>query len=250
VSAVRIRQIALVARELEPVVADLRTVFGLGEGFRDPGVGEFGLHNAVMAIGHTFLEVVSPVRAGTTAERFLDKRGGDGGYMVILQTADLAADRRRLAALGVRIVWEVTLDDIATIHLHPRDLGGAIVSLDQPRPPESWRWAGPGWQAKVRTDVVRAITGVTIEAADPPGLAARWAEVLGLEPPRQSGDALEIALDPGAIRFVAGGERGDGIVAITLAAADAERALATARERGLEASSRSVRMSGVHFDLE
>src|SRR2546425_11952165 len=101
-----------------------------------------------MPVGATFLEVVSPVREGTTAGRLLDRRGGDGGYMVILQTADLRADRARLAALGVRIVWQVELDDIATVHLHPRDLGGAIVSLDQPVPPESWRWGGPEWQGK------------------------------------------------------------------------------------------------------
>src|SRR5206468_3297106 len=172
---------ALVARELEPVVADLRAVFGLPEGFRDPGVGEFGLHNAVMAVGTTLLEVVSPVRAGTTAGRFLEKQGGDGGYMVILQTAHLDAARRRLATLGMRIVWEVALDDIATVHLHPRDIGGAIVSLDQPRPPASWRWGGPVWRAKARTDVVRGIAGATLAGTDAPRLAARWAEVLGVD---------------------------------------------------------------------
>ena len=69
-----IRQVALVARDLEPVVADLCAVFGLEVAFRDPGVGEFGLHNAVMPVGTTFLEVVSPVREGTTAGRFLEKR--------------------------------------------------------------------------------------------------------------------------------------------------------------------------------
>ena len=37
--------------------------------FRDPGVAAFGLQNAVMPIGRTFLEVVSPVQEGTTAGR-------------------------------------------------------------------------------------------------------------------------------------------------------------------------------------
>src|SRR5207302_1544425 len=95
------------------------------------------------AVTHLRCGQTADHREGTTAGRRIDKRRGDGGYMVILQTANLRADRARLAALGVRIVWQVELDDIATAHLHPRDLGGAIVSLDQPVPPESWRWGGP-----------------------------------------------------------------------------------------------------------
>ena len=245
-----IRQVALVARDLEPVVADLCTVFGLEVAFRDPGVGEFGLHNAVMPAGTTFLEVVSPVREGTTAGRFLDKRGGDGGYMVILQTADFESARARFAALGVRIVWQITLDDIATVHLHPRDVGGAIVSLDQPRPPESWRWGGPGWEARVHTDVVGGIASVTIEAPDPERLAGRWAEVLGLPPPRRAGAAFVLPLQPGVIRFVAAGSESEGIAGLGLAAVDASRALAVARDRGLRTRGESVWIGSVRFDLE
>ena len=239
-----IRQIALVARGLDPVVADICAVLGIAVGFRDPGVAEFGLRNAVMPVGTTFLEVVSPMRDGTTAGRFLERRGGDGGYMVILQTAALDADRRRLAALGVRIVWEVTLDDIATVHLHPRDIGGAIVSLDQPRPPKSWRWGGPEWQAKARTAVVRGIASVSLESPEPERLTGRWAEVLGVAP-RGAG---EIALEPGLLRFVRG-ER-EGIAAVGLVAVDGGRALAAARGRGLRVEGRSVWVAGVRFDLE
>ena len=124
----RIRQIALVARELDPVVDDLCAVLGVEVAFNDPGVAEFGLKNAVMALGDQFLEVVSPFRADASAARYLERRRGDGGYMVILQSDDLDADRTRLARVGARIVWEIAFDDIATIHLHPRDVGGAIVS--------------------------------------------------------------------------------------------------------------------------
>ncbi len=232
-----IRQVALVARDLEPVVADLCAVFGLEVAFRDPGVGEFGLHNAVVPVGETFLEVVSPVREGTTAGRFLEKRGGDGGYMVILQTADLEAARARLAALGVRTVWQITLDDIATVHLHPRDVGGAIVSLDQPRPPEAWRWGGPGWEARVHTDVVG-------------GIVSGWAEVLGLPPPRRARAAFTLPLQPGVIRFVAAGPGTEGIAAVGLAATSAPRALAVARDRGLRTNGESLWIGGVRFDLE
>ena len=245
-----IRQVALAAHALEPVVADLCTVLGLEVGFRDQGVGVFGLHNAVMPVGTQFLEVVSPTRADTTAGRFLARRGGDCGYMVILQTDDLAADRRRLAALGVRIVWEASFDDVATVHLHPRDVGGAIVSLDQPRPAASWRWGGPGWETKARTDVVRGIASVTIAAADPGRMSARWAEVLGLGAPRPAGRMPDLRLSPGALRFVQADADGEGLVAVGLDATDADRALATARARALPVEERSVRIAGVRFDLD
>jgi hypothetical protein len=245
----RIRQVALVARELEPVVADLCAVLGLEVGFRDPGVAEFGLVNAVLPLGTTFIEVVSPVRADAAAARFLDRQGGDGGYMVLVQTGDLAADRRRLAGLGVRIVWHATLDDIAAVQLHPRDVGGAIVSFDEPKPPASWRWGGPGWQAKSRTDVVRDLVGITLEATDPDTLAARWSAVLGLGAPDGLGpDERVLGLDASEVRVVRS-SRADRLAAVRLAAEDAPRALAVARSRGLRTEVRSAWIGGVRFDL-
>jgi hypothetical protein len=167
--------------------------------------------------------------------------------MVILQTSDLAADRRRLDGLGVRVVWEIGLDDIATVHLHPRDVGGAIVSLDEPRPATSWRWAGPTWRDAVRTDVVRGISGVTVAADAPERMAARWADVLGLPAEARRGVALR--LEPGAIRFVEADERGEGMVGVALAAVDASRALATAAARGLRTADGALWIAGVRFTL-
>ena len=84
----RLRQIALVARQLAPVVDDLRELFGLAVAYRDPSVEAFGLENAVLPVGNQFLEVVAPIREGTAGGRYLERRRGDGGYMVILQCDD------------------------------------------------------------------------------------------------------------------------------------------------------------------
>jgi hypothetical protein len=244
---VRLRQIALVARELEPVVQDLCAVLGVEVSFRDPGVAQFGLHNAVMPVGDTFLEVVSPIREDTAAGRWLARRGGDGGYMVIVQSDDLEADRARLGPLGVRVVWEIALPDIASLHLHPRDVGGAILSLDAARPSHSWRWAGPDWPGRVRTDVVRRIAGVELQAQEPAALAARWSEVLG-RPAGVRGDAFEIALESGRIRFVPERDgRGEGLVALELEAVDRQRALAEARQRGLSEGPAGARIGGTRI---
>jgi len=180
-TGVRLRQAVLVARELEPAFARLRDALGLGEPFRDPGVGLFGLHNVVCALGEDFLEIVSPTQEGTAAGRHLDRRG-EGGYMLIFQLDDLAAARERAAELGVRTVWSADLDDISASHLHPADVGGAIVSIDRPLPPESWRWGGPAWIGRAGDGAPGRLAGVTVRVPDPDAVAARWAQVLGLEP--------------------------------------------------------------------
>jgi hypothetical protein len=198
---VRLRQAVLAARDLDAAVAHLDEGLPLGEPFSDPAVAHFGLRNAVMALGDTFVEVVSPVREDTAAGRHLERRG-DGGYMVMFQVDDLEGARERAAALGVRTVWDLELPDIADVHLHPRDMGAAIVALDRCDPPEGWRWGGPAWEGRAPADVAAgAVTGATLRAADPDAMAARWGEVLGLAVE----DGPRIALDVGGeLRFVPG----------------------------------------------
>lgn len=217
----RLRQIALVAQNLEPVVGEICTNLGIEVAFRDPGVSAFGLENAVMPVGETFLEVVSPVQEGTTAGRYLDRRGGDGGYMVILQVDDIAPERRRVDDLGVRVVWEGKAAAWEGIHLHPADVGGAIVSFDRTDPPASWSPAGPEWEQHVRRDIVQEIAAVEVQSDDPDKLAARWSEVLGRFP----NDDLSIELDSGAIRFTPATDgRGDGVGGVDFLATDRKRA--------------------------
>ena len=126
----RLRQVALVAGDCEATAGQLQEAFGWPEPFHDPGVAYFGLINAVFSAGDTFIEVVTPAQPGTTAGRYLTSRGGDSGYMAIFQMPDLAEARARVAAAGVRVIWSADHADIAGTHLHPKDVPGAIVSLD------------------------------------------------------------------------------------------------------------------------
>lgn len=214
---IRLRQVALVAADRDPVVAELCRWLGVTVCFEDPGVAEFGLHNALMTIGDQFLEVVSPTTSGTTAGRLVDKRGGDGGYMAIYEVDDLERRTEALAGKGVRVVWRIDLPDIAARHLHPRDVGGAIVSIDQPLPSGSWRWAGP-WRAHAETTTVTGIAGIDVAAEDPAAMRARWAE---------------LDLDH-AVRFVPAGPRGEGIDALDVVATDRARAGESAHIGGVD----------------
>jgi hypothetical protein len=215
-TGVRLRQVALVAHDCDRVAGELQAAFGWAEPYRDPGVGQFGLTNAVFAAGDTFVEVVAPAQAGTTARRYLDRRGGDGGYMAIFQVPDLVAARARLAGLGVRVVWTADLPDIAGTHLHPKDVPGAIVSLDWAEPAGSWRWAGPAWTGGAPVTAAGGVTGLKIEVADPGAAARRWAEVLGL--PAPAGAALDLPASGQRLEFAAApAGHGQGITAITIA---------------------------------
>src|SRR3954471_11635463 len=128
----RLRQVVLAARRVGPLASDLEAALDVQGPFRDPGVGHFGLENAVYALGDTFVEIVSPLRPDTAAGRQIDRRGGDCGYMVMFEVADEAAVRARLDDLGIRIVWDTTNDDIVDLHLHPSAVGAAILAPDAP----------------------------------------------------------------------------------------------------------------------
>jgi hypothetical protein len=175
----RLRQAVVAAVELEPVAEQLRRALGLGEPYNDPGVSYFGLHNAVFAIGDQFLEIVSPLRDDTAAGRLIERRGGDCGYMLMFQVADLAAARERAAATGVREVFEVELDDISEVHLHPADMQGAIVALSAPTPESAWRWGGEGWAERAAPG---GLTGVTVAVSDPAAVRERWEHIIGGNP--------------------------------------------------------------------
>jgi Glyoxalase-like domain len=245
-----IRQIVLAARDLRATVAQLQSVLGVNVCYHDPEVGKFGLENALFTIGHErgvqFLEVVSPVKDNTAAGRHLD-RHGDSGYMLILQTDDLARDRARINKLGVRIVWEAKHADVSAMHLHPKDIGAAIVSLDQPIPPESWRWAGPDWQRHVTKTGAQRVISTTVASQDPIAMAQRWATVLGTAVPVDSSGTRRIDIKEGVLNFVAA--KSDVIAGFGIKMSDPQAALTEARKQDLPVFRNTVTICGTQFEL-
>ena len=208
---IRLRQVAIIADNLDPIVDSLQRAFSVPVCFRDPEVSLFGLRNAVLLVGDQFIEALSPVREDTAVGRLLAKRGGPGGYMVIYEVDDLDDRNRHLERHGVRIVWTADLPDIRARHLHPRDVGGAIVSIDEPSPAGSWRWGGPQWPEMAKADTEAAVDGisnVSVASPRPEALAARW-RTLGVDE---------------SVTFIAGdGHRVDGLVHVDLRAVDRQR---------------------------
>jgi hypothetical protein len=248
----RLRQICLVARELGPAVDDLKAVLGIETCFHDPNVGVYGLENALLPVGPNFLEVVAPVEENTTAGRYLERRQGDGGYIVILQCDDPQARRARMANIGVRIINTLDYGDFLGTQLHPRDTGGSMLECDwnegDGAPDGPWHPAGGDWKGAVRTDRTRAMIGAELQSDDPARLAARWAEIL--ERPLTTGQVPEIALDNAALRFTdARDGRGEGLGGVDLEVADRQAILDAAADRGCVVDGDAVTVCGTRFRL-
>lgn len=253
----RLRQICLVARDLERAVDDLTSVFDIAVCFRDPMVEKYGLANAVMPVGSSFLEVVSPIAPGTAAGRFLDRRGGDAGYMVINDCEDNRSVRARAQALGIRVVEEHAYPGKAYLmQLHPRDSGGCILEFDHHVGGESlngaYAWAGDDWHKHVRTTRVHGLAGVELRSAHPAQLAARWSAIYARALGKDRNGAPRIDLDNAHVSFLqAATGADDALTSVQLVVRDAQAIMQAAAARGLAATpdAASVTICGVSFRL-
>lgn len=207
------------AEVCEQAVAHL----GLSRCFAEDEVMGFGLSSAVFPLGvDQFLEISAPVRDDASPARHLH-RAGPGVYMLVVEVDDLDPHRQRLEDEGlVRVVGE--FDEQfprgrwQSLHLHPRDVGGAIVSLDSSDPPDDFAGMPAPWREHVRPGVADAMVAVELGGPDPVALAGRWSAALGV-PARGS----MLTLDGAELRFT----RNDGpdrVLAVELHATDRDRA--------------------------
>jgi hypothetical protein len=251
----RLRQIALVAEHLAPVEQAIEAILGLSVCYRDPAVAEFGLENALFPIGNQFLEVVAPTQPGTAAGRFLQRRRGDGGYMVITQCDDHAPRRRRVEALGVRVAHEFVAEGFTNMQLHPQDTGGSFFEIDQQLGARGneldgpWVPAGNNWQAHVRTERVSAIAAAELQVDNPSAVATRWAEIAEL-PVEVGGVASLIQLDNARLRFVGCADgRPAGLAGLDLVSHDRDAVLSAATEHGAPVDGNSFVACGMRWNL-
>jgi len=253
---IQLRQICLVARELEPVIQDLTDILGINRCYVDPGVGNFGLENTLMPIGRNFLEVVAPITEGTAGGRYLERRNGDGGYMVITQ-----ADSRdsqlaiRQSALdnGVRVAFESDRGDWNLCQLHPGDMKAAFLEIESDAHNDfNGHWhpvGGLGWEDKVKQDVTVNFIGVELQSNDPVGLAELWGKVAGL-PVERRGAELAMEFNNATIRFVEDEDgRGPGLGGLDISVANRDHILSTAKDRGCYISDDRVDICGTRWYL-
>jgi hypothetical protein len=244
--------VALVAHELEPIVDQLQSTLGLKVAYRDPGVAVFGLVNAVFPVGGDFLEVVQPVRDDASAARYLKRRGGDAGYMVILQAEDALPHRARLLSAGIRKIAEHDTKRYTFTHFHPGDFGGVLTSIDSVGgvddwldPDSDWPPAGRDWKAAKASDNICGIRAVTIQSRDPAASAKHWGKLL--EAPAKGASVI---LTRAEIKFVPPIDAdGTGVVGLDVAVKDARPFVAAAQAQKLATTQTSFQVCGITINL-
>lgn len=255
---IRLRQIAVVTADLHRTGLDIGTVLGAEACFTDPGVKQFGLKNTLWPIGTQFLEVVTPIAENTAGGRYMTRRGGDTGYMVITQVDDVARRRARAAELGVRLAFDMHHPETGHdgIQLHPADTGGTFFEMDQMTMDGGdavggpWWPAGKNWEPYVRTDLVGGISAAEIQSPDPEPLARRWAEIAEIDVVRDDAGNPTIPLDNATLRFVPDPDgRGEGLGGIDVITTDRDAVLAGARARGCYVSDDEVAVAGLRVYL-
>ena len=200
--------------------------------------------------------MVAPIKDGTAGGRYLKRRGGDGGYMVICQcdTHDAQLERRKRAAeMNIRIAWERENSGYHVMQLHPADTGGSFFEIDWDAKQEvegHWEPAGgDGWRKAKRTEVVSSYSAVDCNRPTPPDWPSDG-EIAGVPVRKDARGRLEMPLDNASVRFVEAVDgHGEGLSGIDMVVADRARLNSAAEKRGHKISDNHLTICGTRFYL-
>ena len=248
----RLRQICLVTNNLTPLEKVLYDVLRINVAYRDPGIDKFGLENALFPIGNQLLEVVSPIDENTAGGRYLERRGGDGGYMFITQCDDHAPRRARVDGLGIRLVYQFDRPTFRNFQMHPKDTGGTFFEINEQLGPNAqdadgpWWPAGPDWKAAQVLDRVNGIAAAEVQCDNPAAVAGRWSEIA--EIPLIEEDGIPVMpLDNAKARFVSCTDgRPEGIDVV---ATDKDAILAAAKAINAQTDDNQIYLCGMRIKL-
>jgi hypothetical protein len=250
----RLRQICLVAPDLNRAIADTEAIFGVKLAYQDPHVRKYGLENALFPFGLAFVEIVSPREPDTAAGRFLEGMSDCGGaYMAIFNCNDPERRGHHAEAMGIRIAHAIDYEGFHAVQMHPRDCRAAMIEFDRTDGEKDLQGpylpaGGTKWKEAIKTDITKSLVEIIVESPDPRGIGTHWSRILE-KPCILSDESCRIDTDMIAIRFVRGqGERETLrrlVVEVTQKDGIEKRAL----QRGYRVTDAGIEYYGVTFQL-
>lgn len=125
-----IDHVAIAVRDLDAAVEWYRSAFGAEVAHREV-IDTDGVEEAMLAVAESYVQLLSPVRAGSPVARFLDRRG-EGIHHLAFRVADCAAALDVARAAGLRLVDERPRPGsrgTTVAFLHPSGAYGTLIEL-------------------------------------------------------------------------------------------------------------------------
>jgi len=129
----RLDHIGVAVADLDAALPLYRDTFGMVLAHRET-VAEQGVEAALLDVGESHVELLSPLGPDTPVGRFLTSRG-PGLHHVAYAVDDVAAALAALRAAGLRLIDEtprVGIRDSRVAFLHPSATGGVLTEIVQP----------------------------------------------------------------------------------------------------------------------
>ncbi len=128
-----IDHIGVAVEDLDESIALYRDRLGMREQHRQT-VEEFGVEAALLEIGGSHVELLTPIRPDTAVANFLE-RSGPGMHHVAYRTDDIDGALERLREAGLRLIDEqprTGIRDSRVAFVHPKSTGGVLTEIVQP----------------------------------------------------------------------------------------------------------------------
>jgi methylmalonyl-CoA epimerase len=129
----RIDHIGVAVADLDDAIALYRDQLGMPLQHRET-VAAFGVEAALLGIGESHVELLSPTDPDSGVGRFLE-RSGPGLHHVAYQTDDIASALEQVRSAGFRLIDEeprVGIRNSQVAFVHPKSTGGVLTELVQP----------------------------------------------------------------------------------------------------------------------
>jgi methylmalonyl-CoA/ethylmalonyl-CoA epimerase len=130
VKLLNLDHVAIAVTDLDAAIAGYADRYNVSPLYREV-VEEQGVEEAMIPVGGSFVQLISPLSDETPVGRFLSKNG-EGLHHVAFAVASIESALAHLAEAGARLV-----DDSPRIggrgariaFVHPADLGGTLIEL-------------------------------------------------------------------------------------------------------------------------
>lgn len=125
--------VGIAVEDLDAAIAFYETAFGMRLTHREVNEDQ-GVEEAMLEVGDSAVQLLSPLSADTTIGKFLATKG-PGIQQMAYRVADIDAVSVKLRAAGLRLLYDEPRIGTAGSRvnfIHPKSSGGVLVELVEP----------------------------------------------------------------------------------------------------------------------